>query len=76
MYNELRCAKKEKRVYNHANLLLNQNLTVREISNITGYSKSTVHRDLCMLRNHDELLYIKTKSVLNRHRFEQKHKKR
>lgn len=75
MYNKT-VIKKLERIYNHTNLLLNQNLTVREISKLTGYSKSTVHRDIhVLLRVYDLEKFIQASEVLKRHRFEQKHRK-
>lgn len=46
------------RVYVHANLLLENNLTVREIAKVTRFGKSTVHRDLhIVLRQFDMETY-------------------
>ena len=56
------------RTLEEANLLLNKNLTIRDISKIICVSKSTVHKDL-----HDRLkvinkdIYNEVRLILNKH---------
>lgn len=55
----------EDRVIKMANLLLEDNRTVREVAKLCGYSKSTVHHDLTTkLSKYDINLYEKVKKLL------------
>lgn len=54
------------RVLQMANLILENNTTVREVAKIVGYSKSTVHKDLKeKLPLIDEQLYLKVCNLFN-----------
>lgn len=54
------------RVLQMANLILDNNTTVREVAKKVGYSKSTVHKDLKeKLPLIDEELYLKVCNLLN-----------
>ncbi len=55
----------ENRVIKMANLMLEKRRTVREVANIIGYSKSTVHYDLTTkLKYIDYNLYVEVKKLL------------
>lgn len=55
----------EDRVIKMANLLLEDNRTVREVAKLCGYSKSTVHHDLTTkLSKYDNSLYEKVRNLL------------
>lgn len=61
------------RVYVHANLLLENNLTVREIAKVTGFGKSTVHRDLhIVLKQFDIETYNLAKIQFQKHKHKRK----
>lgn len=56
----------KRRVLQMANLILDNNTTVREVAKKVGYSKSTVHKDLKeKLPLIDEELYLKVCELLN-----------
>lgn len=55
----------DKRVIEIAYLMLDGNRTVREVSKLIGYSKSTVHNDLTnRLKEIDYSLYLDVKKLL------------
>ena len=48
----------------HANVLLNNDITLRELSILTGWSLSTVERDIHRLKNIEPVIYeIATKKL-------------
>lgn len=52
-----------------ANLLIETNKTVRALAEQTGYSKSTIHKDLTeRLPNFSEQLAIQVKEILEQHK--------
>jgi len=56
------------RVINEANYIIETNMTIREVANIFGVSKSTVHNDVRKrLIEIDKKLYKKVSSVLEYH---------
>lgn len=56
----------EQRVVNFANLLLDNKITIREVAKLTGYSKSTIHKDLQDKLVHINIeLYDKVKKLLD-----------
>lgn len=55
----------DQRVIDSAKLFLTKCSTVREVAKLTGFSKSTVHKDLNeRLANVDEELYMKVRKLL------------
>ena len=57
-----------KRIINEANLIIDTNKTIRDISKIMKVSKSTVHKDLHeRLFKIDENLYSKVNEILKYH---------
>ena len=52
-----------------ANLLIETNKTVRALAEVTGYSKSTIHKDLTeRLRIVDERLFQEARTILLEHK--------
>lgn len=59
----------EARILQAAELLLNKNLTVREIGKELGFSKSTIHKDLKeRLKEINAELHAKVMEVLKNHK--------
>ena len=57
-----------KRIIKESNYILNDNMTIRQISKLMKVSKSTVHNDLHIrLYEIDKKLYEKVDKVLQRH---------
>ena len=61
----------ETRVLNVTECFLENNTTVREISNVFGFGKSTIHLDLTMrLSQINPALANKVKAILDKHKKE------